>query len=119
MDVLSELLYCSEVEDLFLCDFEVDVTAPTSVHVRTGGVDAASVELTGPPIKAVTHYAAPLSGGKLEGWTSDVSRTSSGKFPAKGGCWSRGEYSHPMPSWSLCSEIEPPTRWPTLPIYPE
>jgi hypothetical protein len=24
-----------------------------------------------------------------------------------------------MPSWSLCSEIEPPTRWPTLPIYPE
>ena len=56
VDVLSELLYHSEVEDLFLCDFKVEVTGPTSVHVRAGGVDAGSVELTGPPIKAVTYH---------------------------------------------------------------
>ncbi len=71
VDVLSELLYRSEVEDLFLCDFEVEVTGPTSVHVRAGGVDAASVELTGPPIKAVTYHDITVSGTD-HGWYARV-----------------------------------------------
>ena len=61
VDVLSELLYRSEVEDLFLSNFEVEVTGPTSVNVRAGGVDAASVELAGPPIKAVTYHDVTVS----------------------------------------------------------
>jgi SHS2 domain-containing protein len=56
VDVLSELLCRSEVEDLFLCVFEVEATGPTSLRVGAGGVDTANVELTGPPIKAVTYH---------------------------------------------------------------
>ncbi len=61
VDVLSELLYRSEVEVLFLCAFDVEVTGPIGVHVRAGGVEAASVELTGPPIKAVTYHDVTVS----------------------------------------------------------
>lgn len=71
VDVLSELLYRSEVEDLFLCDFDVEVTGPTSVRVRAGGVDAVNVELTGPPIKAVTYHDVTVSGTD-HGWYGRV-----------------------------------------------
>lgn len=61
VDVLSELLYRSEVEDLFLCGFDVKMTGPNNVHVSAGGVDAESVELIGPPIKAVTYHDITVS----------------------------------------------------------
>ncbi len=56
VDVLSELLYHSEVKDLFLCWFEMRATGPGAVHISAGGVATAGVELTGPPIKAVTYH---------------------------------------------------------------
>jgi SHS2 domain-containing protein len=56
VDVLSELLYHSEVEDLFLCQFEVRATGPGRIHISASGVQNALVEITGPPIKAVTYH---------------------------------------------------------------
>ena len=54
--MLSELLYQSEIEDLFLCHFEMDSPRPGLAHIKTGGVPNSAVELTGPPIKAVTYH---------------------------------------------------------------
>ncbi len=71
VDVLSDLLYRSEVEDFFLCDFDVEVTGPTSVHVRAAGVDAAGIELIGPPIKAVTYHDIAVSETD-QGWYGRV-----------------------------------------------
>jgi SHS2 domain-containing protein len=71
VDVLSELLYRSEVEDLFLCHIEVEVTGPSGVHVRAGGVGAGDVELTGPPIKAVTYHDITVSRAD-QGWYGRV-----------------------------------------------
>lgn len=56
VDVLSDLLYLSETEDLHLCDFEVRSTTETAVTVRARGVPVADVEPEGPPIKAVTYH---------------------------------------------------------------
>lgn len=71
VDVLSELLYHSEVEDLFLCRFEVEATGPTSAKVRAGGVANTEVELTGPPIKAVTYHDVTVSETD-DGWYGRV-----------------------------------------------
>jgi SHS2 domain-containing protein len=71
VDVLSELLYHSEVEDLFLCWFEVRATGPSSVHVTASGVANAGVELTGAPIKAVTYHDVAVSETE-EGWYGRV-----------------------------------------------
>lgn len=71
VDVLSELLYHSEIEDLFLCRFEVEATGPTRVRVRARGVANAGVELHGPPIKAVTYHDVAVSETD-EGWYGRV-----------------------------------------------
>lgn len=71
VDVLSELLYHSEVEDLFLCSFEVEATGPAGVQVRATGVANAGVELTGPPIKAVTYHDVTVLETD-EGWYGRV-----------------------------------------------
>jgi SHS2 domain-containing protein len=55
IDALSELLYRSEVDDLFLFDFGVSARGDR-IHVRARGVPIAQVEPTGPPIKAVTYH---------------------------------------------------------------
>ena len=55
VDALSELLYQSEVEDLFFCRFDVEADGP-GVRITAAGVDNATVELAGPPIKAVTYH---------------------------------------------------------------
>jgi SHS2 domain-containing protein len=57
VDTLSALLYDSEVEDLFLCAFEV-IMAPDAfaLTIRAGGVPTGRVEAIGPPIKAVTYH---------------------------------------------------------------
>lgn len=55
VDVLSELLYRSEVEDLVLCGFETRV-AGDSIHVTAGGAPIANVDVTGSAIKAVTYH---------------------------------------------------------------
>ena len=56
VDVLSELLYESEVEDLFLFDFRAEPVGRLAVRVRARGVPFTRVETTGPPIKAVTYH---------------------------------------------------------------
>ena len=71
VDLLSELLYHAEVEDLFLCSFEVEATGPAGVRVRATGVANAGVELTGPPIKAVTYHDVMVSETD-EGWYGRV-----------------------------------------------
>ena len=56
VDALSELLYQSEVEDLFLFRFDVATIAPAGVRITAVGVGNTAVDLIGPPIKAVTYY---------------------------------------------------------------
>jgi SHS2 domain-containing protein len=57
VDTLSALLYHSEVEDLFLCVFEVKQAADAfALTMRAGGVPTGTVEAVGPPIKAVTYH---------------------------------------------------------------
>lgn len=56
VEVLSDLLYESEVEDILLCDFDVDPVGERRVKVRARGMPLTEVEITGPPIKAVTYH---------------------------------------------------------------
>lgn len=56
LEVLSEFLYESEAQDLMLCGFETTMLAPTHARVTAGGVDILRIEVTGPPIKAVTYH---------------------------------------------------------------
>jgi SHS2 domain-containing protein len=53
---LSELLYESEVGDLHLCDFRARAVGGNGVNVTAHGVPLSTVEVTGPPIKAVTYH---------------------------------------------------------------
>jgi len=71
VDVLSDLLYHSEVEDLFLCWFEIQATGPTSIQITARGVANGGVELTGPPIKAVTYHDLAVRQTD-EGWYGRV-----------------------------------------------
>lgn len=71
VDVLAELVYRSEVENLFLCEFEVQATSATAVEVVAGGVEAQSVELLGPPIKAVTYHGLMVDQNN-DGWYGRV-----------------------------------------------
>jgi len=68
VDTLSVLLYHSEVENLLFCAFDVDKEPDAmAVTVKAGGVPAASVELMGPPIKAVTYHKLVVE-EKGDGW---------------------------------------------------
>jgi SHS2 domain-containing protein len=53
---LSELLYESEVGDLHLCAFRARAVDGNGVSVTAHGVPLSMVEVTGPPIKAVTYH---------------------------------------------------------------
>jgi SHS2 domain-containing protein len=55
-DVLSELLYRAEVEDLAFCEFRVAMEGEGSATITAGGVPIVTAEATGPPIKAVTYH---------------------------------------------------------------
>ncbi len=55
-ECLSELLYLSEVEDLMFCDFEIRSIGRHALGVRASGAPVGQVEVTGPPIKAVTYH---------------------------------------------------------------
>jgi SHS2 domain-containing protein len=56
VEVLSELLYESEVEDLMLCGFRCKLRSSHRIRVSAGGVPTSEVDLEGPPIKAVTYH---------------------------------------------------------------
>jgi SHS2 domain-containing protein len=57
VDILAELLFHSEVENLVFTSFEVEM-APGDLRavVTAGGVPVPEVEVVGPPIKAVTYH---------------------------------------------------------------
>ena len=55
VEVLAELLYLSETQDLAFFRFGVDADVPRAT-VRATGVNTALLDLRGPPIKAVTYH---------------------------------------------------------------
>ena len=71
VDLLSELLYQSEVEDLFFCSFEVEATGPTGARIAATGVSNTAIDLAGPPIKAVTYYDVAVAETDV-GWYGRV-----------------------------------------------
>lgn len=71
VDLLSELLYESEVRDLFLCGFETTMLGPTHARISAGGIDIAAAEVVGPPIKAVTYHAMVVE-RRDDGWFARV-----------------------------------------------
>ena len=56
VDLLSDLLYESEIEDVMPCDFSTTMLGATHARVTAGGAPLSDVETTGPPIKAVTYH---------------------------------------------------------------
>ena len=56
VDLLADLLYISEVEDVVPCDFRVTTLEPTEVGMEVGVAAATPEMLVGPPIKAVTYH---------------------------------------------------------------
>lgn len=72
VDALSALLSQSEVDDLFLCAFEVN-QAPDAfaLTIRAGGVPMGRVEAIGPPIKAVTYHNLVVE-ARDHGWYARV-----------------------------------------------
>ena len=72
VDVLSDLLYRSEVEDVVFCAFQVDQgPGERAVTMRAGGVPVHEVEATGPPFKAVTYHGLVVE-EREEGWYGRV-----------------------------------------------
>jgi len=71
VETLSELLYTSEVEDLFLCQFEATPTGEHGMRVTAVGVPFDLVESHGPPIKAVTYHDLEIV-ETPEGWRGRV-----------------------------------------------
>jgi SHS2 domain-containing protein len=72
VDILSELVYHSETEDLVFCDVRVDVEpdVPTA-DVEAGGVPTDAVVPAGPPIKAVTYHDLAVE-RRAGGWYGRV-----------------------------------------------
>jgi SHS2 domain-containing protein len=57
VDILSELLFRSETEDLLFCEFRVTLEPGVpAATVEAVGVPIHEGEPTGPPIKAVTYH---------------------------------------------------------------
>ncbi len=67
VDCLSELLFLSETEDVHFCRFEVEESGESTVQIRMAGVPTSGVELTGPPIKAVTYHDMEIT-ERDDGW---------------------------------------------------
>lgn len=69
VEILSELLYESELEDLMLCAFDVAPVGNLRMKIRGKGVPLSAVDLVGPPIKAVTYHDIEVteSGGDWYG----------------------------------------------------
>jgi len=71
VEILSELLYVSEVEDMVLCGFHTTMAGPATAHVTAGGAPTSHVDVTGPPIKGVTYYDITV-GRRGAGWFGRV-----------------------------------------------
>jgi SHS2 domain-containing protein len=72
VDVLAELLYQAEVTDVVPCEVAVESgIRPLDVIVRAGAVSSGSVDLVGPPIKAVTYHDLVVRESE-DGWYGRV-----------------------------------------------
>ncbi len=56
VDLLAELLYVSEANDLVPCTFHVEALTPVEARIRVGATPMEAAALEGPPIKAVTYH---------------------------------------------------------------
>lgn len=71
VDVLSDLLYLSEVEELVFAEFQVSVAVENTATVLARGVSLEEAEVTGPPIKAVTYHDLVVE-ETADGWLGRV-----------------------------------------------
>jgi SHS2 domain-containing protein len=72
VDVLSELLFRHETQDLVFLETQIEAEPdPPVAKVRAGGMPLATVEQVGPPIKAVTYHDL-LVEKRDQGWFARV-----------------------------------------------
>lgn len=71
VDVLSELLYRFEVDEVVVGAVGVSMAGANAVTVTAGSAPLAEVELTGPPIKAVTYHDLVVDEA-TDGWYGRV-----------------------------------------------
>lgn len=67
---LSDLLWLAESEHVALGRFRIESITPTEVHSTVSGVELDTVELHGPPVKAVTYHGLEVAGD--DGWRATV-----------------------------------------------
>lgn len=61
VDILADLLFISEAEDVVPCSFQVGEIWPTEVDLSAGVTPVRPELLLGPPIKAVTYHDLDVS----------------------------------------------------------
>jgi SHS2 domain-containing protein len=71
VDWLSVLLFEAETNDLAFCSFEIDRFEEDSLTGWAAGFPVADVELSGPPIKAVTYHELTVQ-KTVTGWSAQV-----------------------------------------------
>ncbi len=72
VDVLAELLYRAEAEDLVPCAFSVGEVAPTFVRLEVCVAPIRAGLLEGPPIKAVTYHGLVAEQAPDGTWAAQV-----------------------------------------------
>lgn len=72
VDVLSDMLYLSEVEDVVPCSFRVDDVSPNEVGLAVGVCPATPELLIGPPLKAVTYHDLDVTEQEDGSWSGRV-----------------------------------------------
>ena len=71
VDWLSALLFEAETNDLALCSFDIDGFDEDSLTGWAVGLPLADVELSGPPIKAVTYHELTVEQTPT-GWSAQI-----------------------------------------------
>lgn len=75
VDLLSELLYRSETGDQAFCSFSAETARSGAGEIAAtmvaGGAPLAGVELTGPPVKAVTYHGLTVVEA-AEAWKAEI-----------------------------------------------
>ncbi len=71
VDWLSALLFEAETNDLALCSFGIDALREGSVRGWATGIPLSHLELSGPPIKAVTYHDLKVEETPA-GWSAQV-----------------------------------------------
>jgi len=71
VDLLSQLLAIAEIEGVVFCRFDVGTATETKVEMVAGATPADTVELCGPPVKAVTYHALEVA-PTADGWRARI-----------------------------------------------